>query len=365
MFFDQPEVVAGEGNNRAVSAHVLKHVVGVLLACGLTASCSSTSDFGTQLGLTQITAQDFKTDSESAPVSASAEKTETDAAGKKLAFAGPSTRPDAASEAIVAAENPVIADSKAEPKADGAKASPVVAADSAKAEPDEAKKRGFLSALFGGGSEKESEKETVEAKQEPKPVEVAALTSPQPVAQPKLVEPLKPTIKASTSAYTASALPGVRGSGELFEIVRKSGTGDDSDVDLYEEEGDYKLAYAGGLARLAPHGLLRQREDVDTSCFKPQLVRLLKAIEHRYGKKVLVTSGYRSPAHNRRVRGAKRSAHMTCSAADIQVAGVSRWELAKFARSLPGRGGVGTYCHTSSIHVDVGAVRDWNWRCRR
>ena len=29
------------------------------------------------------------------------------------------------------------------------------------------------------------------------------------------------------------------------------------------------------------------------------------------------------------------------------------------------RGGVGTYCHTDSVHVDVGPERDWNWRCRR
>jgi len=26
---------------------------------------------------------------------------------------------------------------------------------------------------------------------------------------------------------------------------------------------------------------------------------------------------------------------------------------------------VGTYCHTESVHVDVGPERDWNWRCRR
>jgi uncharacterized protein YcbK (DUF882 family) len=32
---------------------------------------------------------------------------------------------------------------------------------------------------------------------------------------------------------------------------------------------------------------------------------------------------------------------------------------------MPGRGGVGTYCHTNSVHVDVGPERDWNWRCRR
>jgi uncharacterized protein YcbK (DUF882 family) len=31
---------------------------------------------------------------------------------------------------------------------------------------------------------------------------------------------------------------------------------------------------------------------------------------------------------------------------------------------MPGRGGVGTYCHTTSIHVDIGPERDWNWKCK-
>ena len=67
----------------------------------------------------------------------------------------------------------------------------------------------------------------------------------------------------------------------------------------------------------------------------------------------------------RQVRGAKNSMHMYCAAADIQISGVSKWELAKYLRSMPGRGGVGTYCHTESVHVDIGPERDWNWRCRR
>src|SRR5690606_26506830 len=94
------------------------------------------------------------------------------------------------------------------------------------------------------------------------------------------------------------------------------------------------------------------------------LVRMLKTIERHFGKKMVVTSGYRSPAHNRRVNGAKRSQHMHCAAVDVQIPGVSKLELAKYARSLPGRGGVGTYCH-ASVHIDVGPERDWNWRCRR
>ncbi len=164
----------------------------------------------------------------------------------------------------------------------------------------------------------------------------------------------------------ADALPGVRQTA-LFEIKRKSGIDDESDVDINEDEGggSYQVASAAGLARLAPNGLLRQNESVDVACLKPSLVRVLKTIEGHFGRKMIVTSGYRDPSRNRRANGARNSLHMYCAAADIQVPGVSKWELANYVRSMPGRGGVGTYCHTESVHIDVGPERDWNWRCRR
>ncbi len=126
-----------------------------------------------------------------------------------------------------------------------------------------------------------------------------------------------------------------------------------------------QLASAAGLARLAPNGLRTQHDGVDVKCLKPALVRLLKKVESHYGKPVTVTSGYRSAARNARARGAKNSLHIYCAAADIQVEGVSKSRLAAFMRDLPGRGGVGTYCHTNSVHIDIGPRRDWNWRCRR
>ena len=160
------------------------------------------------------------------------------------------------------------------------------------------------------------------------------------------------------------ALPGVRKT-NLFEIKRKSGIDDDSDIDVYEDEGgSYDVASAAGLARLAPNGLLKQRESVDTACLKPKLVRMLKQVERHFGKRLVVTSGYRSPAYNKKVRGAEKSQHMYCAAVDVQLPGVSKWELAKYVRAMPGRGGVGTYCH-GSIHIDVGPERDWNWKCGR
>ncbi|TIM28109.1 MAG: DUF882 domain-containing protein [Mesorhizobium sp.] len=236
------------------------------------------------------------------------------------------------------------------------------------------KKKGFLASLFSG----------TPASAAPAPQASNRSGEQPPAAQPKAAQPkavAKPAITLAsaksaekpvqlaslgdTSRFSDDALPGVRKTA-LFEIKRKSGLDDDSDVDLNEDEGGaYQVAYAPGLARLAPNGLLKQTENVDVACLKPSLVRVLKTIEGHYGKKMIVTSGYRDPARNRRANGAKNSLHMYCAAADIQVPGVSKAQLASYIRSMPGRGGVGTYCHTESVHIDVGPERDWNWRCRR
>jgi uncharacterized protein YcbK (DUF882 family) len=32
---------------------------------------------------------------------------------------------------------------------------------------------------------------------------------------------------------------------------------------------------------------------------------------------------------------------------------------------MPNRGGVGTYCKSRFVHVDVSTKRDWNWGCRK
>jgi len=236
---------------------------------------------------------------------------------------------------------------------------------SASGTPDD--KRGFLSPFFSADQSAAA----------PAPVRAAA-TSPliaekagkrlvaegksKPLVQMASVSPSNET---TGTIRSESALPGVRTTA-LFEISRKSGIDDDSDVDIHEGAGSpVRVASAAGLARLAPNGLLKQTAEVDTACLKPSLVRVLKTVEQHYGKKAVVTSGYRDPSRNQKARGARNSLHMFCAAADVQIEGVSKWELATYVRSMPGRGGVGTYCHTDSVHIDVGPERDWNWRCRR
>ena len=264
----------------------------------------------------------------------------------------------APNKVVVAAAKPVEPESAAaEPETAQAQeaTTPVQVASAAPVEAAaQPEKRGFLSALFGNRNPRPA-RAIVDTTQSA-PIVVATA-----VAAPALTEARS---AAAVSAASDTALPGVNAE-SLFEIKRKSGGYDDSDVDANEAELPVRVASVTGLARLAPNGLALQREDVDIACLKPALIRVLKSVERHYGQKVVVTSGYRTPRHNQKVRGARNSLHMYCAAADIQVSGVDKWQLASYLRSMPGRGGVGTYCHTNSVHIDIGPERDWNWRCRR
>lgn len=122
----------------------------------------------------------------------------------------------------------------------------------------------------------------------------------------------------------------------------------------------------GSLPTLKTYAVYRVSDDhVDTDCFPPSLKRILRLVYNRFGVKPLVHSGYRNVGYNRRVGGTRGSYHTKCMAADIKVPGVSKNKIAKFLRSLPGVGGVGTYGCKTVVHVDVGPRRDWYGRCRK
>lgn len=289
--------------------------------------------------------------------------------------------PGPAAEAI--APSPVAAD-----RADAQSAEEPVTAERAEAAaaqpaepPSEPQRKGFFATLFGAPAADATPapdatayamapngRAATRAATAARPVEATDARPVIDMAKRSPIQAQRPVNLASLSSpQGGTALPGVRQSA-LFEIKRRNSMDDDdSDIDLYEDGANspVRVASAAGLARLAPNGLMVQREGVDVACLRPALVRKLRAIESRFGRKVVITSGYRSPAHNRKVRGARNSMHMHCAAADIHVPGVSKWDVARFVRAMPGRGGVGTYCHTDIVHVDVGPERDWNWRCRR
>ena len=114
---------------------------------------------------------------------------------------------------------------------------------------------------------------------------------------------------------------------------------------------------ADGRRRLAPSFTVREfrcRDGSDTIMVDQALPVLLQAIREHFGRAVVITSGYRTAAHNKSVGGAKSSQHLLGRAADIQVAGVSVEDVAAYAESLmPDWGGVGRY------PIKPGRARGW------
>lgn len=103
---------------------------------------------------------------------------------------------------------------------------------------------------------------------------------------------------------------------------------------------------------------VHQTKTVRSSCFTPELQSVLRRLAKVFGRELIVTSGFRGRTPRR-----SGSYHGRCMAADIQVKGVSPGEVRRIALRTPGVGGVGSYCHTRSIHIDVGPRRTWSWGC--
>lgn len=88
----------------------------------------------------------------------------------------------------------------------------------------------------------------------------------------------------------------------------------------------------------------------------PDLVRGLQLLRDKFGLPLIITSGYRAPAHNAGVESAALgSLHQYGLAVDFGISGVSHELVARTALEI--FGGVGLY--SSHVHVDVGPVRHW------
>lgn len=96
----------------------------------------------------------------------------------------------------------------------------------------------------------------------------------------------------------------------------------------------------------------------DETVVKRELIVLLNAIRSRYGKPIVVTSGYRSPEHNEAVGGVKNSYHTLGLAADIRPLNENRSDvsmLQAICDEMNPHGGVGFY--DTFCHVDIRGER--------
>ena len=127
----------------------------------------------------------------------------------------------------------------------------------------------------------------------------------------------------------------------------------------------YSLAKEGEK-RLSKNFRVREfacRDRSDPVFVDSVLVEILQDIRDHFGAPVVITSGYRTAAHNKAVGGAPYSQHCYGRAADIRVAGVPVEQLAAYAETLlPGTGGIGRYPVKAGraagwVHVDVRPVK--------
>lgn len=92
----------------------------------------------------------------------------------------------------------------------------------------------------------------------------------------------------------------------------------------------------------------------------------LQVLRDHFDAPITVNSGYRSPAHNKKVGGASRSQHLLGKAADIVVEGVSPDDVADAIELLIeqgkiSQGGLGRY--NSFTHYDIrGTKARWDFR---
>lgn len=87
-----------------------------------------------------------------------------------------------------------------------------------------------------------------------------------------------------------------------------------------------------------------------------RLAEALQVLRDAIGKPISINSGYRSPAHNKRIGGAKNSQHLKGTAADIVVSGMSPLEVKKVVEKLISEGkvwfgGIGRY--NTFLHLDI------------
>lgn len=91
-----------------------------------------------------------------------------------------------------------------------------------------------------------------------------------------------------------------------------------------------------------------------------ELIHNLQVIRDEVKVPISITSGYRSPEHNAKVKGAKDSQHVKGTAVDFKVQGLTPKQVAPIVERLikEGKikqGGIGIY--PSWVHYDIRGVK--------
>ena len=110
---------------------------------------------------------------------------------------------------------------------------------------------------------------------------------------------------------------------------------------------------AGYSGKRSDWGTFVSSREVNALCIAPKLRFLIWEFEGHFGRKVIMSSGYRDNQHNQAAGGADNSYHTKCMAADFYIPGVDKGQLIAFAMRTGSVGGLGCYPGKQFIHVDV------------
>jgi uncharacterized protein YcbK (DUF882 family) len=91
-----------------------------------------------------------------------------------------------------------------------------------------------------------------------------------------------------------------------------------------------------------------------------ELAANLQVLRDHLGKPITITSGYRSPAHNKAIGGAQFSRHVIGDAADFKVAGMQPKAVVAVIEQLIAEGKMqqgGLKAYASWIHYDCRNVK--------
>lgn len=86
---------------------------------------------------------------------------------------------------------------------------------------------------------------------------------------------------------------------------------------------------------------------------KPQVVQGLEGVSQQVGYQLQVTSGYRSPAYNESVGGAKSSQHMQGNAVDIVQTGLTTQQRKDFIQAAIDNGFTAIGVYNTFTHIDI------------
>lgn len=91
-----------------------------------------------------------------------------------------------------------------------------------------------------------------------------------------------------------------------------------------------------------------------------RLANNLQVLRDHLNARITVNSGYRSPAHNTKIKGAKDSQHMKGTAADIVVDGYAPNQVFDAIEDLQNKGLMeigGLHAYNSFCHIDIRGVK--------